>query len=88
MLIPANSPTPHTMETSVYAHTEIEMLQRQMAYNTVVNTARRTTDKPIPGNAYWDFSNQGLRLKGHLHVPRALTHGWSHRILSIAQITT
>jgi hypothetical protein len=56
-----------------YTHTEIDMFQRQMAYNMVVNTARRATDKPIPGKAYWDFSKQGLRLRGHLHVPHALT---------------
>jgi len=59
-----------------------------MAYNMVVNTARRATDKPIPGKAYWGFGNQGLRLRGHLHVPHALNQGRSLRILPIAQAPT
>jgi hypothetical protein len=78
-----------TPETSVHAHTEIEMFQRQMAYNMVVNTAMRATDKLIPGKAYWDFSNnQRLRLRGHLHVPHALNQWRSLRILTIAQTPT
>jgi hypothetical protein len=47
-------------ETSVHEHTEIEMFQRQMAYNMVVNTARRATDTPIPGKAYWDLATKAL----------------------------